>query len=179
MNRAFGKLLTDLFTRLSTALVDNRDEPAKLAGYGGGRVKAPWNFARYLPVAERLLVRGRLPKLLLAVAKKGGREGRRLGGVKDDLRLLQALCLAWWRGEYRAIGSQALVASVAALAYFLSPMDAIPDWLLAIGLIDDLAVLAWVLRTWRTELDAFRAWHFAQPAERVAPPLLPAPGRQE
>jgi uncharacterized membrane protein YkvA (DUF1232 family) len=93
-------------------------------------------------------------------------EGRarfaRLGG---DLRLLQGLCAAWWRGEYRAIGSQALVAVVAALVYFLVPLDMVPDWLLGVGLLDDLAVLAWVLRTWDGELQAYRVWREAQPPE--------------
>jgi uncharacterized membrane protein YkvA (DUF1232 family) len=119
---------------------------------------------RYLRLAQRVLARGRLPALLLAVTRKG--EGRarfaRLGG---DLKLLQGLCAAWWRGEYRAIGSQALVAVVAALVYFLVPLDMVPDWLLGVGLLDDLAVLAWVLRTWDGELQAYRVWREAQSPE--------------
>jgi uncharacterized membrane protein YkvA (DUF1232 family) len=66
--------------------------------------------------------------------------------------------MAWWRGEYRGISSQALLSVVAALLYFLSPIDAIPDALLGVGFIDDIAVLGWLLRTWSTELDEFRAW---------------------
>ena len=124
----------------------------------------PFNSMRYLRLAQRVLARGRLPALLLAVTRKG--EGRarfaRLGG---DLKLLQGLCAAWWRGEYRAIGSQALVAVVAALVYFLVPLDMVPDWLLGVGLLDDLAVLAWVLRTWDVELQAYRVWREAQSPE--------------
>ena len=85
-------------------------------------MKAPWNFARFLPLAGRLLARGRLPTLLFAVASKGAAQGNRLGKLKDDLRLLQALCLAYWRGEYRAISGKALVSVVAGLMYFLSPV---------------------------------------------------------
>ena len=88
-------------------------------------MSAPWNFARFLPLAERLLSRGRLPALLFAVARKGPR----LGQLRDDVKLLQSLCLAWWRGEYRAISPKALVTIVAGLLYFVSPIDAIPDWL--------------------------------------------------
>lgn len=131
-------------------------------------MKAPWNFVRYLSLARPFLRDGRLPALLVAVARKSGKQGRRLGALKDDLRLLQNLCLAWWRGEYRAIGSRTLVAVVAALLYFLTPLDALPDWLPGLGLVDDLAVLAWVLRTWREELAAFRAWREAQAPEVLA-----------
>jgi len=130
-------------------------------------MKAPWNFARYLSLAQRFLGGGRLPALLLAVVRKSGRQGRRLADLKEDLRLLQNLCLAWWRGEYRAISSQALLAVVAALVYFVTPLDTLPDWLLGVGLIDDLAVLAWVLRTWSDELAAFRAWREAQSPEAL------------
>ena len=126
-------------------------------------MKAPWNFARFLPLAERLLSRGRLPALLFAVARKGPR----LGQLREDVRLLQALCVAWWRGEYRAISPKALVTIVAGLLYFVSPLDAIPDWLLGVGLLDDIAVLGWVLKTVSDELEAFRAWRQRQSPEKL------------
>lgn len=147
-------------------------------------MSAPWNFVRYLALARPLLRRGRLPALLLAVSRKAGPPGGRFKGVMADLKLLQGLCTAWWRGEYRAVSRQALLAVVAALLYFVTPLDAIPDWLPGIGMLDDLAVLAWVMRTWQGELAAFRAWRDAQPvqaqtalerlpvAERVDPPAF-------
>jgi len=131
-------------------------------------MKVPESFVRYLPIAGRFLASGRLPRLLHAVAHKGVRQGKRLGALKEDLQLLQGLCTAWWRGEYRAISSQALLSVVAALLYFLTPMDALPDWLLGVGLLDDLAVLAWVLRTWNGELEVFRRWRATQSPERQA-----------
>ena len=79
-------------------------------------MKPPFNFARFLPMAARLLGRGRLPTLLFAVAAKGASQGNRLGKLKDDLKLLQALCLAYWRGEYRAISPKALVSVVVDLS---------------------------------------------------------------
>ena len=131
-------------------------------------MKAPWNFARFLPLAGRLLARGRLPTLLFAVASKGAAQGNRLGKLKDDLRLLQALCLAYWRGEYRAISGKALISVVAGLMYFLSPVDAIPDFIPVFGMLDDIAVLAWVMKTLDGELSAFRAWRERQVPEKLA-----------
>ena len=131
-------------------------------------MKAPWSFARFLPLAGQLISRGRLPTLLFAVARKGANQGWRLGKLKDDLRLLQALCLAYWRGEYRAISPKALVAVVAGLMYFLSPIDAIPDFLPLFGMFDDIAVLAWLMKTLADELNAFRAWRNRQRPEKLA-----------
>jgi hypothetical protein len=42
-------------------------------------MKAPWRFARFLPLAERLLARGRLPMLTFAVARKGKAQCRATG----------------------------------------------------------------------------------------------------
>ncbi|MBP7354414.1 MAG: DUF1232 domain-containing protein [Comamonas sp.] len=129
-------------------------------------MNSSWGGARYLTMARRLLESGRLPGLLRAVADKGERNAR-FARVRDDLNLLLGLCAAWWRGEYRALGRQALLSVVAALLYFLAPLDMVPDWLPGAGLLDDLAVLAWVMRTWAAELDAYRAWREARPAEQL------------
>jgi uncharacterized membrane protein YkvA (DUF1232 family) len=138
-------------------------------------MKAPWNFLKYLPLAQRLIKRGKIPALLLAVARKSSSKRGLLKGLQEDLTLLQALCVAWWRGEYRAISPNALIAIVAGLLYFLSPIDAIPDWLPGLGFVDDLAVLSWVMRKWSAELDAFKAWKQAQSADRQTELLrLPA-----
>ena len=129
-------------------------------------MNSSWGGARYLTMARRLLENGRLPGLLRAVADKGERNAR-FARVRDDLNLLLGLCAAWWRGEYRAVGRQALLSVVAALLYSLAPLDMVPDWLPGAGLLDDLAVLAWVMRTWAAELDAYRAWREARPAEQL------------
>ena len=138
-------------------------------------MKPPFNSVRYLRLARRVLARGRLPALLLAVTRKGER-GAYFARLGDELRLLQGLCAAWWRGEYRAISREALLAVVAALVYFLVPLDMVPDWLPGVGLLDDLAVLAWVGRTWAQELQAFRDWRATQTAQALLrAEALPAP----
>lgn len=131
-------------------------------------MKTPWKLTRYLPLAARFLREGRLPELLRALADKRTPQDQRFAALKEDLQLLRALSLAWFKGEYRQISSQALLMVVAALLYFITPFDAIPDWLVGVGFVDDLAVLAWVMRTWHGELEAFRAWRDKQSPERLA-----------
>ena len=72
------------------------------------------------------------------------------------------------RGEYRAISPKALISIVAGLMYFLSPVDAIPDFIPMFGMFDDIAVLAWIMKTLDGELNAFRAWREAQRPEKLA-----------
>jgi hypothetical protein len=80
-------------------------------------MSAPWNFARFLPLGRAPAQPWPFAGLLFAVARKGPK----LGQLREDVRLLQALCLAYWRGEYRAISPKALVTVVAGLLYFVSP----------------------------------------------------------
>ncbi|KIQ60274.1 YkvA family protein, partial [Pseudomonas fluorescens] len=70
--------------------------------------------------------------------------------------------------EYRAVSAKSMLSVVAGLMYFLSPLDAIPDILPMFGMFDDIAVLAWVMKTLDTELEAFRAWRYRQSPEKLA-----------
>ena len=62
----------------------------------------------------------------------------------------------------------ALISVVAGPMYFLSPIDAIPDFIPVFGMLDDIAVLAWVMKSLSDELSAFRAWREAQRPEKLA-----------
>lgn len=60
--------------------------------------------------------------------------------------------------EYKDIASENLLIVVAALIYFVSPFDVIPDWVPVLGHIDDAFVVALALRSARGDLDTFMAW---------------------
>ena len=45
-------------------------------------MKAPWTFFKYLPMAQRVLAKGRLPVVLLAVARKRSALGVLLKGQR-------------------------------------------------------------------------------------------------
>ena len=85
-----------------------------------------------------------------------------LASLRDDVRTLLVLVKSWASGDYREISMRALVIVVGALLYFVVPTDAIPDFLVGIGFVDDAAVIAYALRAVRGELDAFRAWRARQ-----------------
>lgn len=85
-------------------------------------------------------------------------ENRRIGrGFLAQLRALFRLASAYMRGEYRDIPVRSVAAVVAALLYFINPMDLFPDVLLA-GFIDDAAVVGLVLASLKRDLEAFSRW---------------------
>jgi len=52
---------------------------------------------------------------------------------------------------------------VAVLIYFLSPIDVIPDFIPVIGLLDDVALVAWFTSTLKEQLDKFAEWEKTRP----------------
>src|SRR4051812_43351243 len=66
------------------------------------------------------------------------------------------------RAEYRDISEPNLVTIIAALIYFVSPFDVIPDWVPILGHIDDAFVVSLALKTVRGDLDTFMAWETAR-----------------
>lgn len=129
--------------------------------------KIPRGFGRFLLRGAALLKNPRLLKQMLtkAVSKMGRAEGGPLGEVKEQLQRLIALLKAYVSGEYRDVSTQTMVTVAAAIVYFVVPFDGIPDFLFGWGLVDDAAVISYVVAQLSSELEAFAAWQDAQQQE--------------
>lgn len=68
------------------------------------------------------------------------------------------LIRAFHQGEYRDISLSNLLTIIAAIIYFVSPFDLIPDSVPILGHIDDAFVVRLALESVRADLDAFMAW---------------------
>ena len=66
------------------------------------------------------------------------------------------------RAEYRDLSEQNLRIVIAAILYFVSPFDVIPDWVPVLGHIDDAFVVSLALKSVRADLDTFMAWETAR-----------------
>jgi uncharacterized membrane protein YkvA (DUF1232 family) len=66
------------------------------------------------------------------------------------------------RGEYRDMAAPKLLIIIAAIIYFVSPFDVIPDWIPVLGHIDDAFVITLALKSVRSDLDTFMAWETAR-----------------
>ena len=83
---------------------------------------------------------------------------RTIGHLWSDLPLLFRLLNAWKQGSYRGLSVRTVASIAVAILYILSPVDAIPDFIPGIGLIDDAAILALLLHSLAQDLAAFRVW---------------------
>ncbi|HEX7066244.1 MAG TPA: YkvA family protein [Bacillales bacterium] len=61
-------------------------------------------------------------------------------------------------GTYREISGKSIVKILAGLLYFVSPIDAVPDFILGLGLIDDAVVIGFIVDNLRKEVDRYLEW---------------------
>lgn len=76
----------------------------------------------------------------------------------DRIRVLIRMVKAYKRGEYRNVKLQNILLIVAALVYFVTPLDLIPDFIPITGLVDDFTVIVWVYNKVQQEIDKFMEW---------------------
>jgi len=78
--------------------------------------------------------------------------------IRERLQVFLRMLKYYIRGEYKIIPWKALVSIVAALIYFITPFDLIPDFIPVSGLIDDFTVILWVFKSFENEIDEFIEW---------------------
>lgn len=115
---------------------------------------------RFARARARRLVES--PRQLLRIIEQAGRKlaaaggARSLAPVVDELRTMIELLRAWAGGTYSGIASANLLLIVGAVVYFLVPADLVPDFILGLGFVDDVAVITRVIGAVREELAKFR-----------------------
>jgi len=76
----------------------------------------------------------------------------------QDLRLLIPLIKDYWQGTYREVSVKSIVIFVVALAYIISPIDLIPDYIIGLGQIDDAVILGLSLYFLEKDLSKYKEW---------------------
>lgn len=82
----------------------------------------------------------------------------KLGGSLASVPRLGLLINSWLRGDYKEIPIGIIVAALAAVLYFVSPVDFIPDVIPVIGHLDDAAVVGFVLQMIKSDLNEYMEW---------------------
>jgi uncharacterized membrane protein YkvA (DUF1232 family) len=97
--------------------------------------------------------------------EKIDRAFKKANGNKADLQsvwvqfqLLLSLLKDYFNGTYKDIPKKSIITIVAAVLYFLSPADLIPDFLLGFGLIDDVFIIGLVIKQVTKDLAKYKAW---------------------
>lgn len=86
------------------------------------------------------------------------------------MRNFFALLRAWLTGRYRVFPLRSSLLLLVLLIYGFSPVDLIPDFIPGVGVIDDLALLGFFLRSLAVDTRRFREWKEVQPEKPAATP---------
>ena len=81
-----------------------------------------------------------------------------LARVIRNLKLLLPLIRDYWTGNYRDVSAKSMVTFILTLAYIISPIDLIPDWILGFGQLDDIGILGLSLYWLEKDLLKYKAW---------------------
>ena len=80
----------------------------------------------------------------------------------DDLVTLFRLIGAYRTKKYREVPLKTILMAIGAVIYLVNPFDIVPDFIPGFGYVDDVTVIAAVMKTIRGDVDEFRAWEDEQ-----------------
>ncbi len=78
--------------------------------------------------------------------------------IKEKFNTLLRLVRALYKKEYTSFPWSSLLKTIAALIYFVSPIDALPDFIPVLGFLDDFALLSWVISSLSDDIQNFENW---------------------
>lgn len=89
-----------------------------------------------------------------------------LGPYLGDIPLMCSMVYDYVTGAYREVPISSIIGATAALIYFVSPIDMIPDFLPVVGQLDDVAVITYAIKALHKDLELYHQWkaHTAQQA---------------
>jgi uncharacterized membrane protein YkvA (DUF1232 family) len=115
-------------------------------------------FEKFESKADMYLTNKEKAEGLLRKAMKKASKNRKIGDSWEKLQLLFGLFRDWLNGSYRQIPTKSIATAVIAIIYFVSPIDLVPDFILGFGLLDDAAVIGFVIKQINKDLVAYQVW---------------------
>ena len=93
---------------------------------------------------------------------KASKNKENMGSIWDQFQILLSLAKDYFNGSYKDISKNSILAIVAGMLYFLSPVDLIPDFILGFGLIDDVFILGLVIKQVSLDIQKYQKWKVAK-----------------
>jgi uncharacterized membrane protein YkvA (DUF1232 family) len=98
-------------------------------------------------------------ELLDQAVDKAEKQKGKIEKIWLELNQLFKMLRSWVRGEYKKTPVKTIISIVAGILYFVNPFDLIPDFIIGIGYLDDIAVITFVYNSIKTDIKDFSDWN--------------------
>jgi len=111
----------------------------------------------------------KMDDLLNRAGSKADKKQGPLNAGWQQAQTLMSMLKYYRSGEYRDVSSKTLLLIIGSLLYFVIPADFIPDFIIGLGYLDDVALLAWTYRQVSEELEKFEHWRKLHESHKARP----------
>jgi len=91
----------------------------------------------------------------------------RIQSWKGKLRSLVRMAKAIVNGLYKLVSPWLFIHTFIGLGYLFTNADLIPDKFYKLGLLDDVAVIIWIVQTYSNEIEKFELWEVDQQVQNI------------
>lgn len=117
-------------------------------------------YKRAIAKAEKLAIMGRdrIEPLLDIAVEKAQKNKAQMEELWADFKTLTRMIRSWVNGGYTDVPWKSIVLAIAAIIYVVNPLDLVPDFLGALGFLDDITVIGFVLKSLREDVKNYLKW---------------------
>ncbi len=81
-----------------------------------------------------------------------------LNGIISTIKTFIRMLRAFGTGQYQAVPWVTILMIAAALIYFITPLDLIPDFIPVTGYLDDFTIILMIFHRFKEDVMAFQTW---------------------
>ena len=124
------------------------------------KVRAYKLFNEMKKKSEDVIKNPELFKKMLADAREilEGKGSGPLKDIADQIKLLLAMLNDYRIGSYRMVPLRTILSIAGAVLYLISPIDAIPDFIPVVGMLDDIFIINFVWKQLAKDLLDYKLW---------------------
>ncbi len=98
--------------------------------------------------------------------KKINGSNKQINELMEHVQLFLRMIKKSLSGEYSAFSHKTLFSLVFGLLYFVTPMDVVPDFIPMLGFSDDLSIVYFIIKNFKSDIEAFKGWELNRESAR-------------
>jgi len=87
---------------------------------------------------------------------------KQINELLEHVQLFLRMIKKSFSGEYSSFSNKTMLSLVFGLLYFVTPMDVVPDFIPLLGFSDDLSIIYFIIKNFKSDIEAFKVWELNQ-----------------